>query len=179
MACFLKRQVGGEKKKMRKQIFALAIFAVLLVAAGGVVSMAQDTSTNTPTAPSDVIDILSGGSICLDVSGFTSLLCITITPAGSNTWSLAGQDIGVSYPTPLDGSMYYDGEMFYIGLESFPVASADNYAGARYRGEIDSSGCGFCAWDNPMWGTAANTNWCVVSCASTPVVTSGEDPNMG
>ena len=165
---------------MRKQIFALAIFAVLLVAAGGVVSMAQDSSTEAPTVPSDGIDILAGGSIALDVEGYTSRLCITITPAGPSEWSLAGQDIGVSYPNSLDGSMYYEGGMFYIGLESFPVMSSSTHAGARYRGEINpSTGSGFCAWDNPMWGTAADTTWSVVSCASTPVASSGEDPNMG
>lgn len=180
MACFLKRQVGGEKKKMRKQIFALAIFAVLLVAAGGVVSMAQDTSAEAPTVPSDGIDILAGGSICLDVEGYTSLLCVTITQVGPTEWSIVGQDIGGSYPNPLDGSMYYEGGMFYIGIESFPVADSSYYAGARYRGEIDpSTGCGFVAWDNPMWGSSANANWCVVSCASASVATSGEDPNMG
>ena len=164
---------------MRKQIFALAIFAVLLVAAGGVVSMAQDSSTEAPTVPSDGIDILSGGSICLDVAGYTSLLCISITPSGPNEWSLTGDDFGVSYYSPLDGSMEYAGGMFYIGLESFPVATAADYAGARYRGVIDPyTGSGFCAWDNPMWGTAADTTWTLVTCASKSVTTSGEDPNM-
>ena len=165
---------------MRKQILALAIFAVLLVAAGGVVSMAQDTSTEVPTVPSDVIDIFqTAGPYCLTMDGLICVPRFYITQVGPNEWLLGGQDIGKSYPDAIDGSVYYEDGLFFIGIESFPVADSSSYAGTRFRGYIDGSGCGYVSWDNPMWGSYGETSWCLVVCPYTSVATSGEDPNEG
>jgi len=165
---------------MRKQIFALAIFAVLLVAAGGVVSMAQDSSTYAPTAPSEGVNIFStAGPFCISVDGYVNQYRFYIMQIGPAEWLLGGQDIGVSYPCPIDGSMYYDGGLYYIGLVSFPVADPSFYAGSCMRGIINpATMSGYVAWNNPMWGTCGETTWRLVSPCSS-VATSGEDMNAG
>jgi len=161
MACFLKRQVGGEKKKMRKQIVALAIFAVLLVAAGAVVSMAQDTYSSNDEP---VIFPTAGGVACLDFAAMGNGFEIELTPIGSNTWLIGGEDVCWAFSVSLDGIMVLSDGVFNIGITGYPVAPGT--APAHFSGFIDPADGwqGHVWWTNPTVGTSGEDDWGVTGC---------------
>ena len=152
---------------MRKQIVALAISAVLLVAAGAVVSMAQNPygSDDEPvTSPSEpVILPTAGGLVCLDFATMANGFEIELTPIGSNTLLIGGEDVCQEFSVPLDGSIVFSDGVFNIGITGYPVAAGT--APAHFSGYINAAtGQGHVWRTNPTFGTSGEDDWGVTGC---------------
>ena len=123
--------------------------------------MAQDTYSSNDEP---VIFPTAGGLVCLDFATMGNGFEIELTPIGSNTLLIGGEDVCWAFSVPLDGCMVLRDGVFYIGITGYPVGP--DLAPAQFSGFIDPAAqwTGHVWWTNPTLGTFGEDDWGVTGC---------------